>query len=586
MNNLSQKSYLLPPLSTSLKTLVLDLDETLVHSQFAPFSIPSDVVIKIDIDNEIHDIHVLIRPGVKNLLEKMEKFYEIVIFTASVSSYADPLLNIIDKKNICFFRLFREHCTIINTSFVKDLQRLGRELKNVVIVDNSPLSYIFHPNNGLPIQTWFEDKNDKELYKIIPILEFLSDVDDVRKVIPKIVEKNQINYEKAFEIIRSYKGRKISIDMKMYSKENRKNNIENININNNKNKGNNNVILLQDKLIKLAKKNIIASVSNNIINNESKVENKNNSKIKNSSTNSKNNQSTNIKNNSITKNNKTKSNNNKKLQIKSKHICNSAIINNRFHHTNNLKSFHTKNTHIIKHTSNTPKTPQSTNIFISNYNKNRSKNSFDKIASSLAKNNFNKNSNNTKNHILLSVNNGKNKNVFKCSNSFNGSNTNSNVYHKKQKSYNFFVSYTNIIKKIPNNQMFTPKNITKNNLPMTNAHVPNKYIRNNINYNSANFDYFKTNRAKFNYKLPENRYKNNKSLDNDKNVFKNNYLFSRSTIIEMNKTNKISKFEQSEIVHKRKINVIKNERSPVKRIISKKRNVDKVTRSTRNKSKM
>ena len=49
----------LPPNKTGKKTLVLDLDETLVHSQFGPFDIPSDVVINIDIENEIHDIHVL-----------------------------------------------------------------------------------------------------------------------------------------------------------------------------------------------------------------------------------------------------------------------------------------------------------------------------------------------------------------------------------------------------------------------------------------------------------------------------------------------------------------------------------------------
>lgn len=114
----------------------------------------------------------MVRPGVKEFLEEMEKYYEIVIFTASVSKYADPLLDIIDKKGLCPFRLFREHCTLISMTFVKDLQKLGRDLKNIVIVDNSPLSYTLHPVNGLPIKTWFEDKSDKELYQIIPILKF------------------------------------------------------------------------------------------------------------------------------------------------------------------------------------------------------------------------------------------------------------------------------------------------------------------------------------------------------------------------------------------------------------------------------
>lgn len=101
------------------------------------FSDPSDVVIQIELENELHDIHVMVRPGVKEFLEKMSKIYEIVIFTASVSKYADPLLNIIDKKGYCPYRLFREHCSLINTTFVKDLQRLGRDIKNIIIVDNS-----------------------------------------------------------------------------------------------------------------------------------------------------------------------------------------------------------------------------------------------------------------------------------------------------------------------------------------------------------------------------------------------------------------------------------------------------------------
>ena len=205
--NNDDNKILLPPKTTNKKTLVLDLDETLVHSQFMTFSAPSDVIIKIEIENEVHDIHVMVRPGVKEFLEKMDKFFEIVIFTASVSKYADPLLDIIDKQGYCPFRLFREHCSLINTTFVKDLQRLGRDLKDIVIVDNSPLSYALHPENGLPILTWFEDKNDTELYQIMPVLEFLSYVPDVRDYVPKLVgNNNKIDYEKAKEIINGYNG--------------------------------------------------------------------------------------------------------------------------------------------------------------------------------------------------------------------------------------------------------------------------------------------------------------------------------------------------------------------------------------------
>ena len=225
---------LLPPNLSSKKTLVLDLDETLVHSNFLPFPRPPDVIIKLELDNEIHDIHVLVRPGVKEFLEKMSKKYEIVIFTASLSKYADPLLDIIDKKGYCPFRLFREHCTLINSSFVKDLKKLGRNLKDIIIVDNSPISYALNPDNGLPILSWFDDMKDRELFNFIPILEFLSEVYDVRDYIRKFVVNGEINFEKTFKDIEGIKKKE-----KEKEKEKEKN--KEIQNENNNNLDNNNV---------------------------------------------------------------------------------------------------------------------------------------------------------------------------------------------------------------------------------------------------------------------------------------------------------------------------------------------------------
>ena len=196
--------YFLPPKKTNKKTLVLDLDETLVHSQFFEFSIPSDITIKIEIEKEIYDIHVLVRPGVEKFIKTMKDYYEIIIFTASISKYADILMNIIDPNNYCPYRLFREHCSFINNNYVKDLKRLGRNLKDTIIVDNSPLSYSFHPNNGLPILSWFDDYRDNELENITPILIFLSGVDDVREYIPKIVKNNCISYIDAENLMKMH----------------------------------------------------------------------------------------------------------------------------------------------------------------------------------------------------------------------------------------------------------------------------------------------------------------------------------------------------------------------------------------------
>ena len=281
----------LPPNKTGKKTLVLDLDETLVHSQFGPFDIQSDVVINIEIENEVHDIHVLVRPGVKEFLEKISKKYEIVIFTASISKYAGPLLDILDKNKLCSYRLFREHCTLINTSFVKDLKKLGRDLKDVVIVDNSPLAYLLNVENGLPILTWFDDKDDRELYRICPILEFLSLVPDVRDYIYKIVVNNEISYNSAMNVINEYN----EMLTKKHKNDNEKDN--NIIENNNEisDSSENNLVFINRNNNEKNQQININIINNNITNyiydnkNQDKKENINNNNIqnKNSDNNSK-----------------------------------------------------------------------------------------------------------------------------------------------------------------------------------------------------------------------------------------------------------------------------------------------------------
>jgi RNA polymerase II subunit A small phosphatase-like protein len=60
------------------------------------------------------------------------------------------------------------------------MSRLGRQLKDSIIIDNSPSSYMFQPENGLPILSWYEEKSDTKLYELIPVLKLMSEVSDVR----------------------------------------------------------------------------------------------------------------------------------------------------------------------------------------------------------------------------------------------------------------------------------------------------------------------------------------------------------------------------------------------------------------------
>lgn len=161
------------------KTLVLDLDETLVHSSFKPVPNP-DFIVPITIDGNVHQVYVMKRPGVDEFMQKVCQKYEVVLFTASLSKYANPLLDILDPANTIDYRLFREACVMHCGTYVKDMSLLGRKLRSTIIVDNSPQSYSFHPSNAVPIDSWFDDRSDRQLYDLLPLLSYLADVHDVR----------------------------------------------------------------------------------------------------------------------------------------------------------------------------------------------------------------------------------------------------------------------------------------------------------------------------------------------------------------------------------------------------------------------
>ncbi len=63
------------------------------------------------------------------------------------------------------------------------MSRLGRDLNKVIILDNSPASYIFHPNNAVPCISWFDDMSDTELIDLIPHFERLASVDSVYSIL-------------------------------------------------------------------------------------------------------------------------------------------------------------------------------------------------------------------------------------------------------------------------------------------------------------------------------------------------------------------------------------------------------------------
>jgi len=185
----SNEYSLLPPQVNMLKgrkTLLLDLDETLVHSTFQKkHRTTCDMMVKVDIEDVIHEVYVYLRPGLQQFLKYAAEKFEVVIWTASQSRYADPVLDEIDPDGCCFWRLFRDSCVKNKDRYVKDMSILGRPAESALLLDNSPLCYMFQPEQGLAIESWFDERDDTALYDILPILDELAACDDVQQVIKK-----------------------------------------------------------------------------------------------------------------------------------------------------------------------------------------------------------------------------------------------------------------------------------------------------------------------------------------------------------------------------------------------------------------
>jgi len=144
----------LPPLKGEKYTLVLDLDETLVHYY----------------ETEERGQYA-IRPGLRNFLSQLSPHYELVVFTAAMQEYADWVLDEIDVDHCISHRLYRQHTVHIGNSLVKDLGKLGRDLARTVIIDNVQESFQLSPGNGILIRSWFDDVSDQALTELYPLLK-------------------------------------------------------------------------------------------------------------------------------------------------------------------------------------------------------------------------------------------------------------------------------------------------------------------------------------------------------------------------------------------------------------------------------
>ena len=171
--NLTNINYLIPFKPIKSYTLVLDLDETLIH-------VPKG-------KKYFYSQSLILRPGLIDFLRNLKEFYELIIFTSSLKEYADKIIDFIEKDEKYFsYRLYRDNAVIINNMYYKDLNILGRDLKKIIIIDDKK-QHILQNENCIIIKPFIseseDNNNDFILFDLILILIRIANEkpDDIRK---------------------------------------------------------------------------------------------------------------------------------------------------------------------------------------------------------------------------------------------------------------------------------------------------------------------------------------------------------------------------------------------------------------------
>jgi CTD nuclear envelope phosphatase 1 len=238
------------------KTLILDLDETLIHSlsRYNSSTLNKNrgksIEVKI-MDNIPTLYHIYKRPYVEEFLSIVYQWFDLVCFTASIKEYADPVINYLEEQTLSndimkkslrntkkdlpnkIFkqRFYRNSCIFVDgKGYIKDLsvlinnnpiysqgtpksssrsrsrsrsssissnisksglsssaniniQQKPLDYSKLIIIDNSPISFTRHKDNGLMIEGWINDPDDTELMNLLPLLNSLRFVSDIRCVL-------------------------------------------------------------------------------------------------------------------------------------------------------------------------------------------------------------------------------------------------------------------------------------------------------------------------------------------------------------------------------------------------------------------
>ena len=159
------------------KVLVLDMDETLVHTIDHKPSFGFDY-IELSVDGQTG--YALKRPHVDDFLARVVREFDVYIFTAGSKDYAQQIL---DK--LCPFipeshRFYRDSCAVVSGRCYKDLRLVHNNFAEIILVDDSPDASSFYPRNTISIAPWTGNRSDNQLTNIYPLLRNCNSAKDVR----------------------------------------------------------------------------------------------------------------------------------------------------------------------------------------------------------------------------------------------------------------------------------------------------------------------------------------------------------------------------------------------------------------------
>ncbi|KAG9397617.1 NLI interacting factor-like phosphatase [Carpediemonas membranifera] len=189
---LPEQTLLLPVSRTAKPTLVLDLDLTLISSDFSNTHAPNKWGLSPKLCyHRGAPFGLFLRPGVVNFIQWASTLFELVIFTAGEGRYAETVLGHIDPDNLIRHRLSRSDCRPFRRrDLVKDLDQLGRPLERVVAVDDRLVSFGRHLSNLIPVPP-FTGEPDDVLVSLKPMLKSLVDSEDIPGRLAKVLKTEE-----------------------------------------------------------------------------------------------------------------------------------------------------------------------------------------------------------------------------------------------------------------------------------------------------------------------------------------------------------------------------------------------------------